>query len=74
MWHGTADRIVGIQMGRDTRDMFKVLDFPITFNEIASHTHDYASRSARTNSEVWTFLKAHALTTDPVYRPYGVRR
>ena len=74
MWHGKADRVVPVQMGLDTRDMFKALEFPITFNEIESHTHDYASRSSRINAEVWTFLKSHALTTDPIYRPYTFKR
>lgn len=74
MWHGKADRTVPVQMGRDTRDMFKALEFPITFNEIESHTHDYASRSSRINAEVWSFLKTHALTTDPIYRPYTFMR
>ena len=74
MWHGKADEVVPIQLGRDTRDLFKALEFPITFNEIASHTHDYYSRSSRINAEAWTFLKAHALTTEPVYRPYTFRR
>lgn len=73
-WHGKADRIVPIQMARDTRDMFTGLEFPVTFNEIESHAHDYAGRSLRINAEVWAFLKAHALTTDPVYRPYSFRR
>jgi poly(3-hydroxybutyrate) depolymerase len=73
-WHGKADRIVPIQMARDTRDMFKSLEFPVTFNEIDSHAHDYASRSSRINSEVWAFLKSHALTTDPVFRPYTFKR
>jgi hypothetical protein len=61
-------------MGRDTKDLFKSLDFPVTLNEIASHTHDYYSRSARINAEVWTFLKTHALAADPIYRPYTFRR
>lgn len=74
MWHGKADDIVPIQMGRDTKDLFKSLDFPVTLNEIASHTHDYYSRSARINAEAWTFLKAHALAADPIYRPYTFRR
>jgi poly(3-hydroxybutyrate) depolymerase len=74
MWHGSADDLVPLQMGRDTRDMFKSLEFPVTLNEIASHTHDYFSRSARINQEVWAFLKGHALTADPVYRPYTFRR
>ena len=74
MWHGKGDAIVPLQMGRDTGEMFKSLDFPITFNEIDNHTHDYFSRSARINTEVWSFLKAHALTSDPIYRPYTFRR
>jgi poly(3-hydroxybutyrate) depolymerase len=74
MWHGKADDIVPIQMGRDTRDLFKALDFPVTLNEIASHTHDYYSRSARINAEVWAFLKGQALTADPVFRPYAFKR
>lgn len=74
MWHGKVDRIVAIQIGRDTRDMFKALEFPVTFNEIDSHGHDYFSRSKRINDEVWAFLKAHALTADPIYRPYTFKR
>lgn len=74
MWHGLADDVVPIQVGRDTRDMLKSLEFPVTLNEIASHTHDYYARSARINQEVWAFLKGHALTADPVYRPYTFRR
>ena len=74
MWHGLADDVVPIQLGRDTRDMLKSLEFPVTLHEIASHTHDYFSRSARINQEVWAFLKGHALTTDPIYRPYTFRR
>lgn len=74
MWHGMADVIVPVQMGRDTRDMFKALEFPIAFNEIARHTHDYFSQSARINNQVWAFLKPHALIADPIYRPYTFRR
>jgi poly(3-hydroxybutyrate) depolymerase len=74
MWHGKADNVVPIEMGRDTRDLFTSLEFPVTLNEIASHTHDYYSRSARINQEVWAFFKGHALTADPVYRPFTFRR
>ena len=74
LWHGSGDDIVPLRMGRETRDLFKSLEFPVTLNEIAGHTHDYYSRSARINTEVWAFLKAHALTTDPIYRPYTFRR
>ena len=74
MWHGKADAIVPLQMGLDTRDLLKSLEFPVTLNEITSHTHDYYARSARINQEVWGFLKGHALTTDPVYRPYSFKR
>lgn len=74
MWHGSADDIVPLRMGRETRDLFKALDFPVTLNEIETHTHDYYSRSARINAEVWAFLKGHALTADPVFRPYTFKR
>jgi phospholipase/carboxylesterase len=74
MWHGQADTVVPIQFARDTRDLFKSLDFPIALNEITSHTHDYFSRASRINNEVWEFLKAHALTTDPLFRPYTFKR
>ena len=74
MWHGKADDIVPARMGRDTRDMFKTLEFPVTLTEIDSHKHDYFSRSGSINAEVWAFLKAHALTTDPIYRPYTFNR
>ena len=74
MWHGTADDIVPLRMGRETRDMFKSLDFPVSLTEITSHTHDYYSRSKTINAEVWNFLKAHALSADPVYRPYTFKR
>jgi hypothetical protein len=74
MWHGVADDVVPVQVGRDTRDMLKSLEFPVTLSEISSHTHDYYARSARINQEVWTFLKGHALTADPVYRPYTFKR
>jgi predicted esterase len=74
MWHGQADTVVPIQFARDTRDLFKSLDFPVVLNEITSHTHDYFSRASRINNEVWDFLRAHALTTDPVFRPYTFKR
>ena len=74
MWHGSADDIVPLRMGRDTRDLFKSLEFPVTLNEIETHTHDYYSRSARINAEVWAFFKGHALTADPVFRPYTFKR
>src|SRR5688572_292311 len=74
MWHGSADDIVPLRMGRETQDLFKSLEFPVTLNEIAGHTHDYYSRSARINAEIWAFLKTHALTTDPIYRPYTFKR
>lgn len=74
MWQGMADAVVPLQVGRDTRDLLKSLEFPVTLNEITSHTHDYYSRSIRINTEVWAFLKAQALTTDPVYRPYTFKR
>lgn len=74
MWHGKADDIVPVEMGRDTRDLFKAMDFPIAFNEIQSHTHDYFSRSSRINAEVWAFLKMYRLEVDPIYRPYTFKR
>jgi poly(3-hydroxybutyrate) depolymerase len=73
MWHGMADSVVPLQMGRDTRDLLRSLQFPVTLNEITSHTHDYYSRSIRINTEAWAFLKAHSLTTDPIYRPYSFK-
>jgi len=74
MWHGKADDIVPIQMGRDARDLLKSFGFPVTLNEITSHTHDYYSRAGRINGEAWAFLKEHRLATDPIYRPYTFRR
>ena len=74
MWHGKADDIVPARMGRDTRDMFKTLEFPVALTEIDSHKHDYFSRSSSINAEVWAFLKAHRLETDPVFRPYTFKR
>ena len=74
MWHGMADDVVPLRAARNTRDLFKSLEFPVTLNEITSHTHNYDSRSTRINAEAWAFLKTHSLTTDPVYRQYNFRR
>lgn len=70
MWHGTADRVVPVDFARSTRDMLKRMDIPVQLTEIANHTHDYYSRAKRINEEAWTFLKQHALATDPLFRQY----
>ena len=47
--------------------------FAVQVTEIPSHTHDYYTTSAQTNSEAWAFLQQHKLARDPEFQPYSVK-
>jgi poly(3-hydroxybutyrate) depolymerase len=73
-WQGTNDRIVPVAAVRATRDVLQQLKFPVLYNEIQNHSHDYYSRADSINKEAWAFLKQHALTAAPVFQRYQFGR
>lgn len=74
IWIGTKDRLVPLQMARDTRDVLRERGFPIALTEIKGHTHSYAERGEDVTAQAWQFLEKASLTSDPRYVKYQFNR
>ena len=74
IWVGTNDAFFPVKIVRDTRDALVQRGFSVQLTEINGHTHDYYSRSSEINKAVWAFLKAQALTGDPVFTKHEFAR
>jgi dipeptidyl aminopeptidase/acylaminoacyl peptidase len=57
IWSGTADRSVPFDDARATADALKSNAFPVEFNAMKGHDHNYYVVSSDVNPAAWQFLK-----------------
>ena len=62
---GDRDPLVPIASVRRTRDLLRSAGFPVVYEEIAGHDHQYELASDRINREAWKFFEAHPLPAAP---------
>lgn len=74
IWSGTEDRLVPIEAVRATAELLRSGGFPIAFNQMAGHTHDYYGKSRMINEAAWQMLKEHRLPGDPTFKHYDFPR
>jgi predicted esterase len=55
---GDQDQMVSLAQVRKTRDLLKKSGFPVHYQEIPNHTHNYYEISDTINDDVWRFLEA----------------
>jgi poly(3-hydroxybutyrate) depolymerase len=65
---GTKDPLFPLAEVRKTRDAFAERGFPVRLTEVTGLDHNYYSRSAEINEQVWEFLKGNRLAADPKYK------
>ena len=58
---GDHDQMVSIAQVRKTRDLLRTSGFPIHYQEIFDHSHNYYEMSDTINNDVWHFLEAYRL-------------
>ena len=58
---GDRDQMVSLTQVRKTRDLLKKSGFPVQYQEILDHTHNYYEMADIINSDVWHFLEAYRL-------------
>ena len=73
MFVGTKDPLFPVAEVRRTRDAFAQRGFPVRLTEVDGLNHNYYSRSAQINEQVWEFLKAQQLLGDPKYKEHLFR-
>jgi poly(3-hydroxybutyrate) depolymerase len=56
---------------RRTNQLLSAEGFPVSFEEMPFHGHNYYGRSRAINEKVWSFLSAHALDSEPEYTSYA---
>lgn len=71
IWIGDQDAFFPIAAVRATRDALKSRGFPVAYQEMPGHTHDYYKMAPEVNRDAWKFLSAQALAADPKYSAYG---
>jgi polyhydroxybutyrate depolymerase len=58
---GDRDQMVSLEQVRKTRDLLKKSGFPVKYQEIFNHTHNYYEMSDTINDEVWHFFESQRL-------------
>lgn len=58
---GDRDDVVSLAQVQKTRDLLKKSGFPVEYNEIFDHGHNYYEISEPANENVWHFLEAKRL-------------
>ena len=58
---GDRDPLVPLGPVRRTRDLLKSAGFPVEYEEIEGHDHQYELAADRINREAWRFFEAHPL-------------
>jgi poly(3-hydroxybutyrate) depolymerase len=58
---GTRDPLVPIASVRRTRDLLRGAGFPVEYEELEGHDHQYELAADRINREAWSFFEAHPL-------------
>jgi poly(3-hydroxybutyrate) depolymerase len=70
IWVGTADPLFPVMTVRRSQAALNAAGFDAQLTEIKGHTHDYYSRAADINKQVWAFLKDKRLTDAPQFQQY----
>jgi predicted esterase len=70
IWVGTADPLFPVMTVRRSQAALNAAGFNAQLTEIKGHTHDYYSRAADINKQVWAFLKDKKLTDAPQFQQY----
>ena len=70
IWVGTADPLFPVMTVRRTQEALNAGGFDAKLTEIKGHTHDYYSRAADINKQVWAFLKDQKLPDAPRFQQY----
>jgi poly(3-hydroxybutyrate) depolymerase len=58
---GDRDPLVRLASVRRTRDLLRSAGFPVAYEEIEGHDHQYELAADRINREAWSFFEAHPL-------------
>lgn len=58
---GDRDPLVPLASVRRTRDLLRSAGFPVAYEEIEGHDHQYELAADRINREAWSFFEAHPL-------------
>jgi poly(3-hydroxybutyrate) depolymerase len=58
---GDRDPLASLDAVRRTRDLLTSAGFPVRYEELPGHDHDYDAESRRINREAWEFFEAHPL-------------
>jgi predicted esterase len=58
---GDRDQMVSLAQVRKTRDLLKKSSFPVQYQEIAGHSHNYYEIADSINNDVWSFLEDYQL-------------
>ena len=58
---GDRDEMVSIAQVRKTRDLLRKSGFPVHYQEILDHSHNYYEISDIINDDVWRFLEGYRL-------------
>ena len=61
IYSGDHDELVPIEKVRQTRDLLVKAGFPVQYDELKGHGHNYYAASDAINGEVWKFLSQHQL-------------
>jgi poly(3-hydroxybutyrate) depolymerase len=64
---GTRDQFFPLDVVRATHEALKKRDFPLLYEEIPDHAHDYSKVAPDINPKIWEFFSAHPLPEDPRY-------
>ncbi len=67
---GTRDQFFPLDVVRATNEALKKRNFPLLYEEILDHAHDYSKVAPDINPRIWTFFEAHPLPEDPRYTAF----
>ncbi|MGH9763945.1 MAG: alpha/beta hydrolase-fold protein, partial [Blastocatellia bacterium] len=61
LYIGTDDKLVRLADVRRTRDLLLARGFPLQYEELKNHDHDYYAISRAINNDVWAFFRKQRL-------------
>jgi poly(3-hydroxybutyrate) depolymerase len=70
---GEKDPFFPLTVVKATREAFASRQFPVEFTAIPNHDHWYYDKASKINEQVWSFLKAQALSEEPRYEQYQIK-
>jgi poly(3-hydroxybutyrate) depolymerase len=74
IWVGTKDPFFPVDAVRATKTALEAKALPVHLRTIPNHTHNYYSRAAEVNGEIWQFFSKHRLSSDPTFKHYDLSR